>query len=204
MMHLIPQYRRVQSEKNGTIVVRQWLSMWGVYVGAWEESGPYMRALWRDALDRLPAKFDARNVLLLGLGGGASIRDVEVRFPDAPITAIEWDPAMADIAREIHDFAREPRILVGDIVEVVPQLSEKFGLVLVDCFSGNEPAPSLFEPRFLSVFEERLQKGGRVILNASRSPELIQRFQDCFEKESEWRFRNNVLALFRAARDSQS
>lgn len=82
----------------------------GVFHSQWNPDRPFAGGVW-DCLG-LPALYrppDAtRRVLLLGVGGGAVIRQLERLVPGASITGVEIDPVHLDVARRFFGVADAP------------------------------------------------------------------------------------------------
>jgi len=74
----------------------------GVFHTQWNPRKPFAGGVW-DCLS-LPALYrsadNQKRVLVLGLGGGAVVQQLQWLLPDAHITAIEIDPIHIRVARE--------------------------------------------------------------------------------------------------------
>lgn len=109
-----------------------------------------------------------RNVLLLGLGGGsvpAILRD-ELGI-DAPITAIELDPKMVQLARDHFalDRHRDLEVITGDATIQIHALRERFQLVVVDLFADLDLARGVDSRAFLHGLRDRCAEDGVVCFN---------------------------------------
>lgn len=109
-----------------------------------------------------------RSVLLLGLGGGsvpAILRD-ELDIP-APITAVELDPAMIELARTHFSLDRHAQleVIAGDAVVHVHALRRRFDLVLVDLFDDLDLARGVDTRGFAHGLRDRCAEGGTVCFN---------------------------------------
>lgn len=109
-----------------------------------------------------------RSVLLLGLGAGSVVhllrRTHGVR---APITAIEIDPVVVDLARRHFALDAWPNleVVVGDAIAWVGATTRRFDLVVVDVFlEARVPDACSSEP-FLRALAERVAPGGLVLVN---------------------------------------
>ena len=133
MKKLFQKYT-LQSEKNGPITVVRFLKWSTVYAGGFDQSSAYLVKLWGRGIAEVPKNTPVQTVCMLGLGGGCALRVIEKRFPEARVTVIEWDPVMVRIAKDLHQFRKEPEILIGDVCDVLPNLHRQFDLVLGDAF----------------------------------------------------------------------
>lgn len=195
-MNIFPKTFTVPSEKNGLITVEQFLGCTKVWAGGFEQSGPYVTKLWRQALTHMPKNQKVADILIVGLGGGCSLRTIEKRYPDARITVVEWDRAMVDIALRLHLFTRMPEILVGDVCSVLPTLHIKFDLILSDAFFGGVPEPRLGEDSHTQSLAHVLAPSGRIILNAFKTPLLIPINGPYLHHEETWEFEYNQVVMF--------
>ena len=186
----------VYSQINGPITV-EW--RWGqrtLWAGGFEQSGPYATALWRHVLKQLPTTQLPKNVLMLGLGGGSALPVLERAYPGVRVTVIEWDSVMVALARELPIYSTEPTVLVGDICELMPRLNEKFDLVLIDVFLGDDPEPRLLQDNYVRELARLLTPNGFVAMNLSRTLSFTDAFQKHLSLVRVWKYKYNHLALF--------
>ncbi|MDB6133566.1 MAG: symbB [Verrucomicrobiales bacterium] len=75
------------------------------------------------------------SLLMLGLGGGTSLRTLRHLCPDLEITAVEIDPGMIELAREHMDLdAIEARIITGDAYGWLRANRRKFDVIFDDVY----------------------------------------------------------------------
>ncbi len=118
---------------------------------------------------------EIRSVLLIGLGAGSVVhllrRDFGVK---APITAIEIDPVMVEVAREHFglDDWKNLEVIVADAAHWVATSTRRFDLVVIDAFyEAQVPAP-LRTRAFAQNLRERVAPGGWLLFNqVSNRPE---------------------------------
>ena len=190
--------RTFHSERNGRIDVLRFFGMVRVTVDGFHESGRYLRLVWRDVIRHIPDTVPVRKVLMLGLAGGCSLAEIYRRYPEAQVTAIEWDPVMIEIFHLVEPVPmdRAPRIVEGDAFERVTQLGEKFDVVLVDIFRGGIPDQRLASDEFAKRLQDVLVPGGILALNAFRSLDFFPVFQGHFTELTRWHHEFNTLALY--------
>jgi len=191
--------RRVNSEKNGMLVVTHDLWHPVVSVNGYFQTSPYMDTLWKRALRLIPKRTPIKRVLLLGYGAGGTNRFVCRRFPNARITAIEWDPNMVTLAKELklHEPGDLAELRIGDATEVVHQLHGTFDLIIFDLYNGKEPSPLLEDSVFLSRLRTLMEPDGFFLINAFGKPEAFKAVAKFFSWRKKWKFRWNHCALFR-------
>jgi spermidine synthase len=107
-------------------------------------------------------------VLLLGFGAGsvAHILRQELGL-DAPISAVDNDPAMLKLAREHFGADRIPdlTLLEQDAQQALRDLAEPFDLVIVDLFQELNVPPELGEDAFMDLLRARTLSGGTLLFN---------------------------------------
>jgi len=189
--------KQKSSEKNRDLEIRRTLGKWEVLVSGTTQTGPFTASMWQDALKKTPER-TVQKILLLGLGGAASVHSLHERFPEVNVTAIEYDSAMVEVAKEIGIYrpAPFPRVILGDVREVVPSLSEKFDLIILDVFEGSKLSPAFTDDSFLKALQARLNEGGVLMVNFSGHREAIKNIADRFPKGIIWTFRANTLGAF--------
>ncbi len=117
----------------------------GVFHSQWNENRPFSGAIW-DCLS-LPVLYRApentKNILMLGLGGGASVRQLQRLVPFENLTAVEIDAAHIDIAQRWFGVASDTIELVhGNAIEwVTTAKTHRFDLIIDDLFGHAEGEP---------------------------------------------------------------
>ena len=143
--------KEYNSEKNGKITVEKFLFDTRIVVNGCFEAGQYLIDMWVNAFKRIPKNFKAKNILILGLGGGNIIRLLQKKYPHANINVVEWDEVMIDLAKKLKLFSMTPLIRISnrDAFELLKTMTEKFDIVIVDLFTGPTPPPFLGDDSFL-------------------------------------------------------
>lgn len=192
--------RSIPSEKNGNLVLGRDL-FWQPFIQSkgFFQSGQYMNGLWKRALRKIPRQASIKRVLLLGYGAGGTNHLICRRFPQARITAIEWDVAMIELAKKLslHRPNELTELKIGDAKQVVQDLTETYDLILFDLFHGEEPSPLLVDTAFLSDLQRVLHPSGYFLVNAFQKYEAIKTISNHFSKRLTWRYQWNYCALFR-------
>jgi spermidine synthase len=188
-----------QSEKNGPITIRHGLTGPNVVVGGYSQSGEGLNAIWRDALKRaLPVAALEPRVLILGLGGGGMLREVYSLFPDCTITAIEHDPEMVRITKELKYYEphAEPEIILSDAREALGNLNTPFDLIAIDMFRGAEPSPHLLDTGFWDALKKVMAPRAIVLVNVAGTREYLEPIARHFTHADMWRCKENFLGMF--------
>ena len=115
----------------------------------------------------------AREILVLGLGGGTVVHLLSEKLPEAKITGVEIDSEMVDIAKKFFKLDSIPNLnlIVADAFGVLsdPQnynLSEKsFDVVIIDIYHG-EKFPDLGKSgAFFANLKKLVKPDGLVVFN---------------------------------------
>ncbi|MBL7952922.1 MAG: fused MFS/spermidine synthase [Flavobacteriales bacterium] len=128
-----------------------------------------LHRVWQDVFAHLDlASTPPRDVLLLGLGGGSvpTILREELGI-GAPITAVELDPAMVELARRHFGLTRhrDMQVVIGDATIQVHAMRARFHLVLVDLFDDLDLARGVDARTFIHGLRDRCAEGGIVCFN---------------------------------------
>lgn len=82
-------------------------------------------------------QYQFKNILILGMGGGSIVSLLRNKYNIAtPITAVEKDPVVIDLAAKYFDIARyhDLTIVQADAYDFVCTSSDRYDLVIVDLF----------------------------------------------------------------------
>lgn len=191
----------VISEKNGTILIRKFFCFTEIMVGNCYQSGPYIDRMFRKLFKKIPKHHPVKQVLLLGLGGGGAVREIKKRFKGACVTAIEYDPIMVDIAKQVYLSKKDLsglQIILGDARLELDRLQKKFDLVIVDLFFGQSVAELVSTETFVQSLTHKLEQDGYLAVNFFREKKTVSPYFDaCFSRWEDVCFNVNRLALFR-------
>ncbi len=121
---------------------------------------------------------ERREVLILGGGEGATLREV-LRSPDvARCTMVDIDGLVVELAKKYlpewsdgsFDDPRA-RVVVGDALEFMRANAERYGVILSDLTEplADSPSNPLFNDDVFRLIKSRLADGGIYVLQASTS-----------------------------------
>lgn len=181
----------------------------GVFHSQWNPTRPFAGAVW-DCLS-LPCLYQApaqcQRVLLLGLGGGAGIRQLQTLVDFKHLRAIEIDPIHIKIAKRWFGINHKNiAITEADaIVWLNKYASDGYDFVIDDLFghSENEPmrAQALTE-QWVNKLADVLNPGGTLVVNCVCRAELtaaLPVFADCgFVQAYRWSLPeyDNAIGVF--------
>jgi len=131
-------------------------------------TGGLFTGLYYDVLFLAPHLADGREVLVLGMGGGTTVRAYRRLYPGARVTAVEIDPLVVAVAHERMGVERGPDLAVH-VADARPFLqggSSLYDVVEVDVFAGGPYAPFYCLTReFFAAARARLAPNGLLAMN---------------------------------------
>ena len=135
------------------------LSVRGVPQSSWP---PTKDAYWHMMIpDKKP-----NTVLMLGVGGGTVAKMLLEKWPDIKITGVEISQEVIDEAIEhlgLKDVGMN--LVIGDAFEYVFEHKDKYDLIAIDIFDGDNFPLRFLMPKFIRRCQELLNKGGELYIN---------------------------------------
>jgi spermidine synthase len=170
--------------RNGTAEVRWEAGRLVLNSANGNQSFGSLHRVWQEVFAELHLREKPPlGVLMLGLGGGSVPRILRDELgTDAPITAVELDPAMVQLGRRYFGLDKhvQLRILEGDATVHIHSLRERFDLVLVDLFDDLDLARGVDTMGFAHALRDRCS--GTLCFNTvafdAASEERCQRVQE--------------------------
>jgi len=131
---------------------------------------------------------NAREVLVIGLGGGSIPKYIYYHLPQMRVTAVELNPAMLTVAR--NQFYLPPddarlQTIVGDGAVYVREHPDCADVLMLDAFDNKGLAPDLSSQEFYDSCAEALTADGILVVNLWASDKnfdvYLQRIEQSFE-----------------------
>lgn len=157
---------RRNSPLNGEITVVKSIAF-GIYiqVANLTQSGGVISEIWEGTVEKIrKSKKEAKNVLILGLGGGSAAYQIRYYFPEARIVGVDIDPIMVELGEKYLGL-KDIEVRIEDAVGFVKRTKEKYDLILVDTYLGDEFPKKLENDKFLNKVKELLKKDGIIVFN---------------------------------------
>ncbi|MDP2401668.1 MAG: fused MFS/spermidine synthase, partial [Actinomycetota bacterium] len=116
---------------------------------------------------------EARNVLVLGLGGGSVSKRYWRDYPEIHVDSVEVDPVVVDVAREYFGLPEDPRLEVfaEDGRRYVQATERTYDIVIIDAYNADSMPYHLTTADFFGEIEAVLNPGGVVAYNIISSVE---------------------------------
>lgn len=139
-------------------------------------------------LDSIPLE-NIKSVLLLGMGGGCIINSLKSRYNcSAPVTAIELDPVVIDIAEKEFGITESAdlKIIARDAYDYTLETEDSFDLTIIDIFIDLLVPEKFYKPEFWDAMKKVVKLNGFVLFNTGidLTEELVNDFldslPDCF------------------------
>lgn len=109
-----------------------------------------------------------RSILLLGLGAGSIVQSLREKFlVSAPITAVEIDPQMVEIALNEFQIGRfeNVSIRIDSAENYLSKHPSQFDLIIVDLFFNQHIPNNCLEPSFFEQLYLHLHPRGTILFN---------------------------------------
>lgn len=162
----------VESPVNGKITVIRSL-VFGTYiqVGGLTQSGGILYNVWKKPLKKVARQYSpAKNILILGLGGGTLVKLVNEFWPNAKITAVDIDPIMVEMGKKYLGLdTNKVKIYISDALNFLTtdkrQSETGYDLILIDLYIGFNYPAKFEQDKFLKLVHKTLPSDGMVIFN---------------------------------------
>lgn len=108
------------------------------------------------------------SVLLLGMGGGCIINSLKNRYNcHAPITALEIDPVVIDIAEKEFGIteSEDLKIITDDAYKYVMETKDNFDLTIIDIFIDLHVPEAFYNSQFWEAMTKLVNLNGFVLFN---------------------------------------
>ncbi|MEK7521515.1 MAG: methyltransferase domain-containing protein [Patescibacteria group bacterium] len=178
------------SKFNGAIKVVKGLEGTRIIVGGLSQSGWLVKKVWKDALKKIKKlKPNAKDILVLGLGGGSIAELLQEYWPDSRKVGVDIDPEMVDLGRKYLKLneVKDLEVVIADVSEWIVKNVQKFDLILVDLYKGGSIPQEFREEAFLNTVQKTLK------------PDSIAAFNHLYsslEKKDAEEFRRRLRNVF--------
>ncbi len=132
---------------------------------------PYTQALTLGAA----CPREAKTTLMIGLGGGSTVRYLAQFMPDTDFTTVEIDPGVIQMAQKYFDVHQTPHqhIVEKDARLYLNGVTAKYDLIFVDAYRGAFVPFHLTTQEFYALAKSHLTPGGCLLQNVDPSTLLF-------------------------------
>ncbi len=148
----------------------------------------FVNGYW-DYMGVFPVLNGAKNILLLGLGGGTISRILLNFFPDAKIDGVDDDGDMIEFAKENCELENPNlNIIIKDAEDFLKNSQFAYDLILQDTFIELDIPNHLSAHNFFALIKSHLNENGIFCLNVAKSE-----FADTYAEQLSKIFQNVYL-----------
>lgn len=131
-----------------------------------------------------------RKILVIGIGGGSTIKHFHRNLQHAQVVGVDLDPEVISLSRRYFDVPEDPRLhlLAGDGRQFLEGTRATYDLILLDTYSDMEFPRRLTTLEFLRQARSRLSAQGVVVANLwgtvynPHYPDMIATYREVFEE----------------------
>jgi len=144
---------------------------------------------------------NVRNALMIGLGGGTTVRYLNQYLPDTDFTEVEIDPGVIKMAKKYFDVREGPHmhIVERDARLYMNRATGPYDLIFVDAYRGWFVPFHLTTQEFYALAKSRLAPGGCLVQNVDPSTLLFDAVMatmtKVFKNVETMRARGNIIII---------
>jgi spermidine synthase len=118
---------------------------------------------------------DVRSILEIGFGGGRTSWYLHRFLPNVPVTSVELDPVVLELAKKYFGIKDEPNFQVvnRDGRLFLAESKEHYDIILIDAYRGPFVPFHLLTKEFYQIVKDHLADGGVVAQNVEPSTMLF-------------------------------
>ncbi len=118
---------------------------------------------------------DVHSILEIGFGGGRTAWYLHRFLPNVPVTSVELDPAVVQLAKKYFGIRDEPNFQVvnRDGRLFLQESKDKYDIILIDAYRGPFVPFHLLTKQFYEIVKNHLADGGVVAQNVEPSTMLF-------------------------------
>lgn len=119
----------------------------------------------------------AKNLLMIGLGGGAVTRYIQNYIKNIDITGVELDEKVIDLAKKYFGLVEKEnyKVIIEDGRIFLHRSKNSYDIIMLDAYKGGYIPFHLCTQEFYQMVEQHMNKNGCVVLNIHRGSKLFNR-----------------------------
>jgi spermidine synthase len=118
---------------------------------------------------------DVKSILEIGSGGGRTAWYLHRYLPDVPVTSVELDPVVAELAQKHFGIKNEKnfRVAIRDGRLFLRESNKRYDMILIDAYRGPFVPFHLLTREFYEAVKAHLADGGVLVQNVEPSTMLF-------------------------------
>ncbi len=137
----------------------------------------YTKEYW-DIFPQLCYLFDKPKVLMIGLGGGTIVQQMNAKFGDnVTVEVVEVDKGVVDLSRRFFGLGDRCRIIIGDGAKFVRRKKGAYDIVILDAYEGEMIPLQFLESQFVKDARNSLKHRGILAINYISTMRYNGRFE---------------------------
>ncbi len=156
---------KVSQENDGSLQMKLNTNMW--FHSIFKPDGATVN-MYFDYLNTAPIMADAKDILILGMGGGTSVLQKQLFFQDASVDAVELDPGVIEVGRKYFGLKESSKLHIyeGDARPFLQNSEKKYDVIEIDVYHGGVYAPFyIMTKEFFTTVYEHMKPNGVVVMN---------------------------------------
>jgi len=169
LSYLYPITKKIQSEFSGLVEITWYNGKKHLNTKNANYSYGSLQRILKFGLEHLDLN-KINSVLLLGLGGGSVVQTLRNDYSySKPITAVDIDPVIIDIARNEFQLEEDGhlKIVCADALDFMSLNNDHFDLIIIDLFIDTEVPEAFLTIPFWKDVLKASSTNGAILFNAS-------------------------------------
>lgn len=163
------------------------------------QSGGLAEELWQKGvkeISKFTLKKEIKSCLILGLGAGTLVKLLSKEFKQCKVIGIEIDPLVIKAGEKYFELkkSRDLKIINSDAFEALKEMKEKFDLIVVDLYKGQEFPYKAENVTFFRILSNLLCDQGVVAFNRLNYNPRHKVKTQAFKKKVERSFKRSKTA----------
>ncbi|OFX88212.1 MAG: hypothetical protein A2W99_10250 [Bacteroidetes bacterium GWF2_33_16] len=119
----------------------------------------------------------AKNLLMIGMGGGAVTKYIQSYLKNIDITGVELDEKVIDLAKKYFGLVEKDnyKVIIEDGRIFMHRSKDTFDIIMLDAYKGGYIPFHLCTQEFYQMIENHMNKNGCAVFNLHRGSKLFNR-----------------------------
>ncbi len=155
----------------------------GITYSRRNQKGIFTRSYW-DYFTPLPLLFKDPKILMIGLGGGTIVYQLNQLYGDKiKMDVVEIDKNMVELAKKfIPDDIKKIKVYVQDGIQYLKSNNKKYDILILDVYEGDKIPEAFLEESTIKYINDSLSDDGILAINYAMSFKAIVFLQNYINK----------------------